>query len=465
MIADATRDRADADAPLVDILLAPFRKFTGIASAGGIVLLASTAIALTWANSPWVASYHGLWETPLAFAVGGWSVRSTLHHLINDGLMAVFFFLVGLEIKREVLAGELASVRNAALPMLAALGGMVVPALLYAAVARGTPGANGWGIPMATDIAFALGVLALLGDRVPTGLKVFLASLAIVDDIGAVLVIAIFYSGGVAWDAVLASGLILLLSAVANRAGVRRPWAYAIIGVALWAAVLASGVHATIAGVLLAMTIPVRTRVDESTFLQNARRALADFGAAARQTVEDPDVSALSNSAHHAALEELETLCEQAQPPLIRLEHSLHGVVAFFIMPLFALANAGVTLGSQTLRDAAVSPITLGTLLGLMIGKPIGITAFSWVSVRLGIAALPSGVTWRMAAGAGVLGGIGFTMSLFIAGLAFGGHELLDMAKVGVLTASVLTGAVGWLILRRAVGRPLPSGHRSDSSR
>lgn len=465
MIAHAARDRASADAPLVDILLAPFRKFTGTASAGGIVLLVSTAVALVWANSPWSASYHGLWETPLAFAVGGWSVRSTLHHLINDGLMAVFFFLVGLEIKREVLAGELASVRNAALPMLAALGGMVVPAILYGAVARGGPGANGWGIPMATDIAFALGVLALLGDRVPTGLKVFLASLAIVDDIGAVLVIAIFYSGGVAWDAVLASGLILLLSAVANRAGVRRPWAYAILGVALWAAVLASGVHATIAGVLLAMTIPVRTRVNEATFLHSARRALADFGAAAKQTVEDPDVSALSNSAHHAALEELETLCEQAQPPLIRLEHSLHAIVAFVIMPLFALANAGVTLGGQTLRDSVASPITLGTMLGLLIGKPLGITAFSWLSVRLGIASLPSGVSWRMAAAAGVLGGIGFTMSLFIAGLAMGGHELLDMAKVGVLTASMLAGAIGWLSLRRAVARPMPDSREIDPAR
>jgi NhaA family Na+:H+ antiporter len=271
-----------------------------------------------------------------------------------------------------------------------------------------------------------------------------------VDDIGAVLVIAIFYSTGVAWDAVLASGLILLLSIVANRAGVRWPWAYAVIGVALWAAVLASGVHATIAGVLLAMTIPVRTRVNETTFLRNARLALADFGAAARQTVEDPGVNALSNSAHHAALEELETLCEQAQPPLIRLEHSLHGVVAFVIMPLFALANAGVTLGGQTLRAAVVSPITLGTMLGLLIGKPLGITVLAWLAVRFRIAALPSGVTWRMAAGAGVLGGIGFTMSLFIAGLALGGHELLDMAKVGVLTASLLAGLAGWFVLRRA---------------
>ena len=454
MIVHDARGRVGVDAPLVDKLLAPFRRFTATASAGGIVLLVSTAVALIWANSPWAPSYHGLWETPIAFAVGGWSARGTLHHLINDGLMAIFFFLVGLEIKREVLAGELASVRNAALPMIAALGGMLVPAALYFAVARGGPGANGWGIPMATDIAFALGVLALLGNRVPNGLKVFLASLAIVDDIGAVLVIAMFYSSGVAWDAVLASGLILLLSIVANRAGVRRPWAYAIIGVALWTAVLSSGVHATIAGVLLAMTIPVRTRVNETTFLRNAQLALADFGAAARQTVADPDVTALSNSAHHAALEELETLCEQAQPPLIRLEHSLHGVVAFVIMPLFALANAGVTLSGQTLREAVVSPMTLGTMLGLVIGKPLGITAFSWLAVRLRIAALPSGVTWRMAAGAGVLGGIGFTMSLFIAGLALGRHELLDMAKVGVLSASLLMGMAGWLVLRRATRRP-----------
>lgn len=437
-----------APAPLVDRVLAPFRAFAHTASAGGIVLLAATAIALAWANSPWSESYHHLWESPVGFEVGAWSVRSTLHHLVNDGLMAVFFFVVGLEIKREVLAGELRTLRSAALPMVAALGGMVVPAAVYALVNRGGPGAGGWGVPMATDIAFALGVLALLGDRVPTGLKVFLAALAIVDDIGAVLVIAVFYSGGVAWNALLASAVLLLVAAGANAAGVRRPWAYGALGLALWGTVLASGVHATVAGVLLAMTIPVRTRLDEPAFLDGARRALDDFDAAAVVTANDPDTTVLSNSAHHTAVEELETLCEQVQPPLIRLEHALHGPVAFGIMPVFALANAGLTLDGGAMAGALSSPVTIGTALGLLVGKPLGIALFSIAAIRTGVSSLPTGVTTRMLIGAGVLGGIGFTMALFIAGLAFSDAALLDAAKLGVLAASLVAGVVGWLLLR-----------------
>ena len=459
----------DPGEPLVDRLLAPFRKFAHTASAGGLVLLATTAVALGWANSPWADSYHHLWETSLGLQIGGWAPRTTLHHLINDGIMAVFFFLVGLEIKREMIAGELASIRRAALPMVAALGGMVVPAALYAMVNRGGSGSAGWGIPMATDIAFALGVLALLGDRVPTGLKVFLAALAIVDDIGAVLVIAVFYSGGVSWTALGAGGALLVLAAVANAAGVRRPSAYAVIGVALWAAVLLSGVHATVAGVLLAMTIPVRTRIAEGTFLIKARRALADFDQAALCTSADPRTTVLSNTGHHTALEELETLCEAAQPPLIRMEHALHGVVGFGIMPLFALANAGVALDGAALGAALSHPVTLGAFIGLLIGKPIGIVAFSWAAVRLRWAALPDGVTWRSLTGAGVLGGIGFTMALFIAALAFpaprdgsavGAGALLDAAKVGVLAASTLAGLVGWLLLRSSPRGLGPSDRR-----
>jgi Na+:H+ antiporter, NhaA family len=437
--------------PLVERLLAPFRRFASTQSSGGVVLLAATAIALVWANSPWASSYHELWETPLTLGVARWTARTNLHHLINDGLMAVFFFVVGLEIKREVLAGELASARRAALPMVAAFGGMVVPAVLYALLNAGGPGARGWGVPMATDIAFALGVLALLGDRVPTSLKVFLAALAIVDDIGAVLVIAVFYSGGVAWGALGAAGAILLLAVGANAAGVRRRWAYGALGLALWGTVLASGVHATVAGVLLAMAIPVRTRLDEPAFLASARRALDDFDAAAIVTATDPATTVLSNVGHHTALEELETLCEQAQPPLIRLEHALHSIVSFAIMPLFALANAGVALGANAIGEALASPVTLGALLGLLVGKPLGITGFSWLAVRAGIAALPAGVTWRALAGAGVLGGIGFTMALFIAGLAFPDSSLLDAAKLGVLTASAIAGVVGWVLLRRAL--------------
>ena len=439
---------ATMPAPLADRVLAPFRRFAATASAGGIVLLVATAIALVWANSPWQESYHHLWELPLTFGIGEWSARWTLHHFINDGLMAVFFFLVGLEIKREMLAGELKTIRSAALPMIAALGGMVVPAAIYALVNRGGPGAAGWGVPMATDIAFALGVLALLGDRVPLGLKVFLAALAIVDDIGAVLVIAVFYSGGVSAIALTIAAAILVAAAGANAAGVRRPGAYALLGIALWGAVLASGIHATIAGVLLAMTIPVRTQVNEVVFLTGARQALNDFDAAAVQTAQNPETTVLSNGAHHAALEELETLTELAQPPLIRMEHSLHAIVAFGIMPIFALANAGVSLGGDALRGGLTNPIAVGALLGLFVGKPIGIAGFSWLAVRFGAATLPAGVTQRMVVGAGVLGGIGFTMALFIAGLAFPNSGQLDAAKLGVLGASALAGLIGYAILR-----------------
>lgn len=442
---------ADDDAPpLVERLLAPFQRFASISSASGVVLLVATVAAIAWANSPWAHSYHALWNTRLSLQLGLFSISGTLHQLINDGLMAVFFFLVGLEIKRETLAGELATVPRAALPMFAALGGMVVPALLYGVAARNGPAAHGWGVPMATDIAFALGVLALLGKRVPTGLKVFLAALAIVDDIGAILVIAIFYSTGVAWSALGAAAAILLVAAGANRAGVRNPWMYAGIGLALWVTVIAGGVHGTIAGVLLAMTIPVRKQINETAFLRGARQALDDFDAAAVVTAREPEVNVLSNTKHHTAVEELETLCELIQPPLIRLEHALHGFVAFGIMPLFALSNAGVVLSGDAIRTAVASPVAIGVVLGLVLGKPIGIVAFAWFAVRLGIASLPAAVSWRMIAATGVLGGIGFTMSLFIAGLAFPDLAMLDSAKVGVLAASCIAGGAGWWLLHSA---------------
>ena len=435
--------------PLVERFLSPVYAFASVSSAGGIVLFVAALAALIWANSPWAGTYHHLWEMPLRIQAGALSTEMTLHHLINDGLMAVFFFLVGLEIKREFLAGELRSARTAALPMVAALGGMVVPALLYASLNAGTEFSRGWGVPMATDIAFALGVLALLGSRVPIGLKVFLAALAIVDDIGAVLVIAVFYSTGVNWVALAATAALLALAALANAAGVRRPWAYGFIGLLLWAAVAVSGVHATVAGVLLAMAIPVRTRINEEAFLRGARAALHDFEVAARRTLNEPDTTVLSNKDHHAALEDLEELADQARPPLIRIEHSLHALVAFLIMPVFAFANAGVTMSASAAGAAFAHPVALGVILGLVLGKPIGIVAFSWLAVKTGIAALPAGTGWRSITGAGLLGGIGFTMALFIAGLAFTEPAILDIAKVGVFTASAVAGIAGWLLLRR----------------
>jgi NhaA family Na+:H+ antiporter len=431
-------------APLIERVLAPFQRFVHTESSSGLVLLACTAIALAWANSPWSASYEHLWETRLTLALGPWSSEMSLHHLINDGLMAVFFFLVGLEIKREMLAGELASLRQAALPIAGALGGMIVPALLYAWLNAGRAGEPGWGVPMATDIAFALGVLALLGDRIPLGVRVFLAALAIVDDIGAVLVIAVFYSADIAWGALLSAGALVVLAIAANISGVRRPWAYAVIGLLLWAAVLSSGIHATIAGVILAMTIPSRTRIDEGRFLARARRALSRF-----ETAHEPGASPLKDPEHLAAVQQLERLAEQLQPPLLRLEHSLHSVVAFGIMPLFALANAGVPLGLAQLGGGESAAVALGIALGLLLGKPVGITLLAWAAVRLGIASLPDGVTWRMIGGAGLLGGIGFTMAIFIAGLAFATDPaLLVAAKLGILGASLAAGLAGWIALR-----------------
>jgi len=439
------RQQTAARAPLAERALRPFQEFAHRESSSGLLLLACTAIALAWANSPWAKTYVHLWEIPLAVGAGSFVIRESLHHWINDGLMAVFFLLVGLEIKREILVGELASLRRAALPLAAALGGMLVPAALYAAVNGSGPGAAGWGIPMATDIAFALGVLALLGPRVPLALKVFLTALAIVDDIGAVLVIAFFYTadlltGALGWGAAL---LALLIGC--NAAGLRHPAPYALLGLALWVAFHESGVHATVAGVLLALTIPARTRIDAGEFLERGRDALAGFAAAG---VAGADV--LTSRAHQEAILDLETAAEAAQAPLQKLEDKLHGVVAFGIMPLFALANAGVPLAGMA--QALSSPISLGIMLGLVLGKPVGILLFARLATGLGLGERPADVSWRMIHGAGWLGGIGFTMSLFIAGLAFGDAALLTEAKLGILAASIAAGTVGWLLLRRAPG-------------
>jgi NhaA family Na+:H+ antiporter len=431
--------------PIFARALRPFQRFARTESAGGIVLLVCTAIALIWANSAWRESYHHLWETRFALNAAGRALDLTLHHWINDGLMAVFFFVVGLEIKREMLVGELSSARQAALPVAGALGGMIVPALLYTALNVGGEGSAGWGIPMATDIAFALGVLALLGPRVPVALKVFLAALAIADDIGAVLVIALFYTSEISWTSLGAGGLILAALVAMNVLGVRRSGAYVVLGILLWLAFIHSGVHATVAGVLLAMTIPARTRIHEEEFMHRARSAIDEFEAACQ-----PGETVLTNRGQQEAIEALERASEEAQSALLTMEHRLHGVVAFVIMPLFALANAGVELGAGMLGSLSL-PVTLGIVLGLVVGKPVGITLFAWLAVRIGVAVLPEQATWRSLHGVSWLGGIGFTMSLFIASLAFGDAGLLDSAKVGILVASSIAGVAGWLMLRGAV--------------
>jgi NhaA family Na+:H+ antiporter len=407
-------------------------------AAGGILLLLATAAALIWANSRWEHSYHQIWYTQATITLGQVSHSESRHEWVNDGLMSIFFFLVGLEIKRELLIGELSTFKQAAFPFMAAIGGSVVPALIYAAINRGGAGANGWGIPMATDIAFALGVLALLGSRVPAGLKVFVAALAIVDDIFGVLVIALFYTQHISLIALGLAFVGVAVSFGANWLGIRNPVIYALIGVGVWVAVLNSGVHATIAGILLAFTIPARSSIDKTEFLRQSRGLLDQF------EQHDPN----SYQAHHA-IHVLEQKCEMIESPLHRIEHALQPWVAFVIMPIFAFANAGVHILGKT-SAALAHPIALGVLLGLLLGKPIGITLFARLASVVGLGSRPTAVTWSQIFGASWLCGIGFTMSLFIAGLALGNGDLLDMSKIGTLAASIAAGCVGSILLLKS---------------
>ena len=425
----------------IERLLKPFALFAKQASAGGIVLLACALIAMLWANSPLGEYYFRLWSTPVEVRFGNLiDIDKPLLLWINDGLMAVFFFLVGMEIKRELLVGELRSPRKAMLPMAAAVGGMIVPALIYASLNWGTPEIRGWGVPMATDIAFALGALALLGTRAPLALKVFLTALAIVDDLGAVLVIAIFYTENLKVDALLYSFLFWGAMIAMNRLGVRNALIYFIVSLGLWYFMLKSGVHATVAGVLSAFAIPVRSRIDPELFIARVREYLNQFD----QPVTERTI--ILSPEQQSAVEAIEREALRVQSPLQRLEHQLHYFVAFFVMPVFALANAGVALGGEGGLNWT-SRVIWGVALGLLIGKPLGITLFSWLAVRLGLAQLPQGINFVHIVGVGFLAGIGFTMALFIGGLAFRGDEL-NYAKLGILAGSALAGAIGFMMLR-----------------
>ena len=437
-------------------IVRPFQEFADRASSSGILLIAAAIAALVWANSPWGESYAQLWGTKLSVGLGNLSIEEDLTHWINDGLMAIFFLVVGLEIKREILVGELSSARWAALPIAAALGGAVLPALIYAAINFGTEGVSGWGIPMATDIAFALGVLALLGERAPLGLKVFLTALAIVDDILAVLVIALFYTSDISWGALAIGAAFLIALVAANLAGVGKPLPYALLGLGLWLCFLQSGVHATIAGVLLAMTVPASSYIDTGEFLKRSRSILDRFEKAGER-----GDAMLSNEERQGSLHALNRANEDVEPPLQELEHALHPWVVFAIMPLFALANAGVVLG-EGLASTLLNPVTLGIVAGLLLGKQLGITLFAWLAIKSGISEMPQGVTWLHIYGASWLAGIGFTMSLFISDLAFAEGPLLEVAKLGILTASLIAGIAGWSIIRRT-SAPHAGGEGEDS--
>jgi len=448
-----TRGRPSA----ADFILRPFREFARIQAAGGIVLIGATMTALVWSNSPWSESYVGLWRTVISIGIGNHTLALPMVAWINDLAMALFFLLVGVEIKREILVGELASMRKAALPIIAAAGGMAVPGLIYVLVNSRHDTLHGWGVPVATDIAFALGVLMLLGPRVPVSLKVFLASLAIADDIGALVVIASFYTEHLRLGYLLSAAGIIGFLAILNRLGFRHPAVFMLFGLPLWFMVHESGVHATIAGVALATTIPARATIDAHQFLSEERRSLA----AVEQKVSESDLI-MTNARLLGAVHATDSACSQVETPLQRVEHALQPWVAFLIIPVFALANAGLTL-SASAGSSLVSSVSLGIVLGLVLGKPIGITLSSWLAVRLGLASLPSGVTWWHLLGAGCLGGIGFTMSLFIAHLAFENPVYIHQAKMGVLAASVIAGLTGWIVLARRTPPGSASPNESPS--
>jgi Na+:H+ antiporter, NhaA family len=430
----------------IDVLTSPFTRFAQIEASGGVVLLAATILALLWANSPWEHSYHAIWEQEFTARVGQTALTWSRHLWVNDGLMSIFFFLVGLEIKRELLIGELSSFRQAAFPFIAAVGGCVLPAALYLTLNHGGAEARAWGIPMATDIAFALGILALLGDRVPVSLKLFVAALAIADDIVAVLVIAVFYTAHLSFG-YLAFGVVGLgISYAANKIGIRNPWIYAMIGIVVWFAVMQSGIHATIAGVLMALTIPCRQSNDEPRFRAKMQRLLDRFSAAA------PD-----SSEAQAALHSMEQQCILMESPLHRIEHALQPWVSFAIMPLFAFSNAGVHVLGHFIASAKHS-VTLGVAFGLLLGKPFGITAFAWAAEKVKIATRPAGIDWMQIFAASWICGIGFTMSLFIAALALPEGGPQDFAKIGTLAGSIAAGAIGCFLLLRSKDRT----HQND---
>jgi len=424
-----------------------FTRFVHSEVSGSVLLLACTLVALAWANSPWSESYFHLLHVQLGFEVGHNHHTMSLHHWINDFLMAIFFFVVGLEIKREMVVGRLSTFDKAILPVAAALGGMIAPALFYFFLNSSGEASRGWGVPMATDIAFALGVLSLFGKRVPIGLKVFLTALAIADDLGAVLVIAVFYTSDLHLAELVLAGAFLLLIVVAQRFGVRSPVVYLILAIGVWIDVLFSGVHATVAGVLLAMLMPVKAGRDPEHFLSVVREkweALRESDLTRDSMIHDrSQLDAISN---------LRRAAQDMQPAGLLFEERLHPFVVFFILPLFAFFNAGVRIeGSFT--QTLVQPVSLGVILGLVFGKQIGITLFSWLAVKSGRAALPEGVDWGDLYGAACLGGVGFTMSLFIAELAYETPLLGAEAKLGILSASLIAAIWGVVVLFTQLAR------------
>ena len=447
-----------------------FRAFLHHHVNGGMVLMVVALLAMVIANSPWAEAYHSFWNIPVALQLGGFNLFShhgaplTLMAFINDALMAVFFFSVGLEIKREILVGELSSLRQALLPIIAALGGMIFPVIFYLGLTFGTPAQAGLAIPMATDIAFSLGVLSLLGARVPLTLKIFLTAFAVVDDIGGILIIALCYTAHLQLSSLLVAGLILLVLVLANRLRVMSHNFYFLLGIVVWYLFLQSGVHATIAGVLVAFTIPSQPGIDTARYIAHIKNSMREFPGVSDSTsayvVRDAKVTPRKAAAAPAGttvlltphqldlLKTIESASDHVISPLQSMEDKLHVVVNYVIMPLFAFANAGITLTGSS--GASVGTVTLAVMLGLVLGKFVGIFLFTFLAVKSGLTALPEGVSWKQIAGVALLGGIGFTVALFIANLSFGASdpELLNQAKLGILLGTICAGILGYVVLR-----------------
>lgn len=422
------------------IILTPFQKFVKIESLSGILLFSATLIAMIWANSGFSESYNSLWQYRIGIGSETFQLTKPLILWINDGLMALFFFLIGLEIKRELLIGELNGLRKAMFPLFAAIGGMIFPLLLFLFLNDSEQTAQGWGIPMATDIAFSLAILKLLGDRVPLSLKIFLTAFAIVDDLGAVMVIAIFYSGGVDWLLILYAMIPFLILSFLGFKGIYSKYWTVILGIVIWVLFLKSGIHPTIAGVLVAFTVPIRQKIDMYYFRDNLSKIMTGIAQS-----DNENVPILSNE-QIGHMDDLEDLTDKFTSPLQKLEHRLHGWVAYFIMPIFALANAGVVFGADMELNTS---LMLNIAIALFVGKLVGITLLSWIGVKLKIAVLPDDINFLQIAGIAILAGVGFTMSIFIANLAFTNNLIfIDSAKVGILIGSVVSGLIGYFVLR-----------------
>ncbi|MGD8371296.1 MAG: Na+/H+ antiporter NhaA [Syntrophobacterales bacterium] len=428
---------------VADYIVGPAESFFKKEASSSVLLLVASIGAVIWANSALAPIYHDLLHIDLTLALGEYRITKTLAHWINDGLMTYFIFIVGLEIKREILVGELSSRKSALLPVVAALGGMLVPGAIFFALNRGTATVNGWGIPMATDIAFALGAIAVFGRRLPVGLRVFLSAFAIADDLGAVIIIAVFYTKGIVWNYLIICIFFVIGLVIANLLWIRWTFLYALLGLGIWVAVLGSGVHPTVAGFVVAMFIPARAKYDTDIFVKKVKEIMDEFECEEQSC----GYSILLDRGHLNAVHSLELACHDVETPLQRLEHALHPWIAFGLLPVFAFANAGLSLEGMNLASVLAQPLTIGIALGLFVGKPLGIALFSFIAVKTGLAVLPKGVRWSHILGAGMLGGIGFTMSLFVSGLSFTSPLLLNYSKLGILLGSIFSAVAGLLCL------------------